>query len=100
MYGVPSPRSLTVAEGGDWPQYCRSRRQPLVQFRHERQEPVTEQQVGMAQAAVLAEPAIFEVLRLDGETCRDVSGHAVEPCALLGRECLGAFFDPGIVAFE
>src|ERR1017187_3301784 len=65
---------------------CHSCRQPLIQFRHEGQEFVTKQHVGVAQTAVLAKPAVLEVGGLDGEAGRNMARHSVEPRSLLNGE--------------
>ena len=44
---------------------------------------IAEELVRPTEIAVLAEPAILEVVRLDGEAGGNMFGHAVEPLVLL-----------------
>ena len=63
-----------------------SRRQPFIQLGEERLELVSEDCVRLAEAALLAEPAVLKIIRHNLNAGCDVLRNMVEPFALLGRE--------------
>ena len=69
-------------------------RQPFIQFRQKRLEFIAKERMTFAETALLAEPAVLEVIGLEDKAGGDVFGHTVEPVELLfGKNDASASFN-------